>query len=167
MKVMTVKNDNTNNSTDSLKKTVLFVCVHNSGRSQMAEAFFNQLAQGKTRAVSAGTRPAAHTDRNVTAAMREIGIDISSQRPKALTLEMMEMADRVITMGCGVAETCPASFVPMEDWQLDDPEGRSLEEVRVIRDTIRAHVEKLVGEVLGTYPENNGDPTHNKEKIKI
>ena len=170
MKVMTMKTVKKNSKTNPTKakvKTVLFVCVHNSGRSQMAEALFNYLVQSKARAISAGTRPAAHTDRNVTAAMKEIGIDISYQRPKALTLEMMEMADRVITMGCGVAETCPASFVPTEDWQLDDPEGRSLEEVRVIRDTIRAHVEKLVGEVLGTYPENNGHPPHNKEKIKI
>jgi arsenate reductase len=167
MKVMTmktVKKNNKKNQPDTKLKTVLFICVHNSGRSQMAEAIFNYLAQGKARAISAGTRPAVHTDRNVTAAMKEIGIDISSQRPKALTLEMMEAAGRVITMGCGVAETCPASFVPTEDWQLDDPEGRSLEEVRIIRDTIRADVEKLVGEVLGTSPENNGAPPHNKEQ---
>ena len=167
MKMMTMKTkkkiSNTNPNHTKIK-TVLLICVHNSGRSQMAEALFNYMAQGKARAISAGTRPAAHTDRNVTAAMKEIGIDISSQRPKALTIEMINAADRVITMGCGVAETCPASLVPTEDWQLDDPEGRSLEEIRVIRDTIRTHVEKLVGEVLDASPENNGEPPHNKEQ---
>ena len=132
------------------KKTVLFVCVHNAGRSQMAEAFFNRLAAGKAVAISAGTRPAAHMDKGVVTAMGEIGIDISDQRPKALTLEMMEAADRVITMGCGVEETCPASFVPTEDWQLDDPEGRSPAEVRKIRDDIRDRVAGLYRELQVT-----------------
>ena len=113
----------------------------------MAEAFFNQMAKGKATAVSAGTRPAVHTDKGVVKAMREIGIDVSKQKPKALTLEMMEKADRVITMGCGVSETCPASFVPTEDWELDDPEGKSPEEIRKIRDTIRDRVETLVKEL--------------------
>jgi len=112
----------------------------------MAEALFSKMANSKAVAISAGTRPAAHLDRNVVEAMREIGIDISQQRPKGLTLEMMQKPDRVISMGCGVEETCPASFVPTEDWELDDPEGRSLDEVRMIRDTIRARVETLVKE---------------------
>ncbi len=129
-------------------KTVLFVCVHNSGRSQMAEAFFNELAGGKARAVSAGTQPAEHVNSTVAAAMKEIGLDISQRRPKALNFEMMEKADRAITMGCDVEETCPASFVPTEDWQLDDPEGKSVEKVREIRDTIRARVEALVKEMV-------------------
>ena len=114
----------------------------------MAEAFFNQMAKGKATAVSAGTKPAVHTDKGVVKAMREIGIDVSKQKPKALTLEMMEKADRVITMGCGVSETCPASFAPTEDWELDDPEGRSPEEIIKIRDTIRDRVETLVKELL-------------------
>jgi len=114
----------------------------------MAEAFFNQMAAGKAVATSAGTRPAAQVNPTVIAAMREVGIDISRQRPKALTLEMLESADRVITMGCSVEETCPASFVPTEDWELDDPEGKSLEEVRKIRDAIKDHVETLVKELL-------------------
>jgi arsenate reductase (thioredoxin) len=129
-------------------KTVLFVCVHNSGRSQMAEVFFNALAGAKARAVSAGTKPADRVNSTVAAAMKEIGIDISRRRPQALTFEMIEKADRVVTMGCGVEETCPASFAPTEDWQLDDPEGRPLAEVRKIRDDIKARVEKLVREVL-------------------
>ena len=127
-------------------KKVLFVCVHNSGRSQMAEAFFNKMTNSKAVAISAGTRPSAHIDHNVVEAMLEISIDIRQQRPKPLTLEMMESADRVITMGCGVEETCPASFIPTEDWELDDPEGKSIEEIRKIRDTIRDRVETLVKE---------------------
>lgn len=125
-------------------KTVLFVCVHNSGRSQMAEAFFNRIAGGGIKAVSAGTKPAEDINPLVVQAMSELGIDISEQRPKALTLELMEQADRAITMGCGVEETCPASFVPTENWELDDPEGKTLEEIRKIRDDIKARVEDLV-----------------------
>ena len=112
----------------------------------MAEAFINQMAKGKVKAISAGTKPATHTDKGVVKVMREIGIDVSKQKPKALTMEMMEKSDHVITMGCGVQETCPASFVPTDDWELDDPEGRSLEEIRKIRDTIRDRVERLVKE---------------------
>jgi arsenate reductase len=128
-------------------KKILFVCVHNSGRSQMAEAFFNQLAKSKARAVSAGTQPAAQVNPTVVAAMRELGMEIGNQKPKSLTLEMMESADRVITMGCNVAETCPASFIPTEDWELDDPEGKSIEETRQIRDQIKRRVEVLVKEL--------------------
>ena len=112
----------------------------------MAEAFFNQMAKGKVKAISAGTKPAAHTDKGVVKAMREIGIDVSKQKPKALTMEMIEKADRGITMGCGVEDACPASFVPTGDWELDDPEGKSMEEIRKIRDTIRDRVETLLKE---------------------
>ncbi|MFH0941873.1 MAG: arsenate reductase ArsC [Chloroflexota bacterium] len=125
-------------------KKVLFVCVHNSGRSQMAEAFFNQMAGGAVTAISAGTRPAAHIDRGVVEAMREVGIDISDRRPKRLTHQMLESADRVITMGCGTAETCPASLIPAEDWELSDPEGKSPDEIRKIRDSIQARVGALL-----------------------
>ena len=83
----------------------------------MAEALFNQLAKGKAAAISAGTTPASHTDRSVVEAMFEIGIDISNQWPKLLVPEMLENADRVITMGCGAEKACPASFVPVEDWE--------------------------------------------------
>ena len=130
-----------------MMKNVLFVCVHNAGRSQMAEAFFNRMANGSARAASAGTRPAAHKDKGVVEAMSEIGIDIRAQKPKALTIEMIENADRVITMGCGVEETCPASFVPTENWELDDPEGKSPDEIRKIRDEIKTRVEVLVKEL--------------------
>ena len=127
-------------------KKILFVCVHNSGRSQMAEAFFNKLAKGKAVAISAGTQPARQVNPTVIAAMREVGIEIGNQKPKSLTLEMLESADRVITMGCNVAEVCPASFVPTEDWQLADPEGKPIDTVRQIRDQIKARVEALVNE---------------------
>ena len=121
-------------------RMVLFVCVGNAGRSQMAEAFFNQAAGGKARAISAGTRPAEAIDPIAVQAMQEIGIDISGNKPKALTMEMLEQADRVITMGCGVEGVCPASFVETEDWQLEDPKGKPIEEVRRIRDDIRTRI---------------------------
>ncbi len=123
---------------------MLFVCVGNSGRSQMAEAFFNQAAGSKARAISAGTKPAGAVDPNTVAVMREVGIDISAARPKALTMEMLDQASRVVTMGCGVEGVCPASLVETEDWQLEDPKGKPIEEVRRIRDEIRAKVMKLL-----------------------
>ncbi len=125
-------------------KTVLFVCVGNSGRSQMAEAFLNDLVNGKARAISAGTKPASAVDPRTIEVMREVGIDISAARPKALTMEMLEQADRVVTMGCGTEGVCPASFVETEDWQLEDPKGKSLEEVRRIRDEIKTRVTRLL-----------------------
>ncbi|MBI2836168.1 MAG: arsenate reductase ArsC [Chloroflexi bacterium] len=127
-------------------KTVLFVCVHNSGRSKMAEALFNRLAAGRAIALSAGTQPGDSVNPVVVEAMREVGIDISGSLPKALTPEMMEQADRIITMGCGTdAEAvCPASFIETEDWALEDPHGKPLEQVRAIRDEISARVEKLI-----------------------
>ena len=125
-------------------KTVLFVCIHNSGRSQMAEALFNRLGKGKVRALSAGTNPGTAVDPSVIEVMREIGIDIGDSRPKALTLEMVEQADKVITMGCGVEGVCPATFVETEDWELEDPKGKTLDEVRKIRDDIRAKVIDLL-----------------------
>ena len=128
-------------------KTVLFVCVHNSGRSQMAEAFFNQLVKGKARALSAGTDPADAIDTTVVEAMREVGIDISGSKPKALTLKMVEQANRVITMGCGVEDVCPATFIETEDWELEQPRGKPLEKVREIREEIKARVIKMLKEI--------------------
>ena len=129
-------------------KTVLFVCVHNAGRSQMAEAFFKRLAAGRARAISAGTMPAERVHPEVVAAMAEVGIDLSRQRPKLLTPEMIEEASRIITMGCSVEEVCPAVFVPSDDWELEDPKGQPIEKVRAIRDEIRRRVEALVGEMV-------------------
>ena len=127
-------------------KTVLFVCVGNAGRSQMAEAFFNRLANGRARAISAGTKPAGAVDAQTIEVMREVGIDISRAKPKALTMEMLDQADRVVTLGCGVEGVCPASFVETEDWQLEDPKGKSIEEVRRIRDEIMNRVGMMLDE---------------------
>ncbi len=132
-----------------MSKTVVFVCVHNSGRSQMAEAFFNQIAQGNAIAISAGTQPTDKVNPVVVEAMQESGIDISGNKPKMLTMEMVEKADKMITMGCGAdaGGLCPASFIETEDWALEDPKGKSLEQVRIIRDEIKKRVEKLVKEM--------------------
>lgn len=128
-------------------KKILFVCVHNAGRSQMAEAFLNNYAKGKAQAFSAGTHYASHIDHTVIEAMKEVGIDISNKRPKMLTLEMLGVADKVISMGCGVEGVCPATYVPTEDWQLEDPEGKPIEQVRAIRDEIGIKVKKLIEEI--------------------
>jgi protein-tyrosine-phosphatase len=130
-------------------KIVLFVCVHNSGRSQMAEAFFNHMAKDKAQAYSAGTQPADKVNPAAVKAMREVGIDISGNKPKALTMDMVEKAHRMITMGCGAeAEVvCPASFIETEDWALEDPKGKTLEQVRKIRDEIKERVIRLLAEL--------------------
>ena len=128
---------------------VLFVCVHNAGRSQMAKAWFNAIAQEQGlhfRAESAGTEPAQQVHSNVVEVMHEAGLNLSNERPKLLTNELIEKAGRVITMGCAVdSATCPAVFLKdVEDWGLPDPRDRGVEEVRGIRDTIRRKVEALV-----------------------
>ncbi|MBN9621487.1 MAG: arsenate reductase ArsC [Actinobacteria bacterium] len=121
---------------------VLFVCTQNAGRSQMAEAFFTRAGPKDLRAESAGQLPAKEVHPAVVEAMAEVGIDISGRIPKKLTVEMQLHADWAITLACG--GTCP--YVPsiVEDWKVADPAGKSLEEVRVIRDDIRARVERLL-----------------------
>jgi arsenate reductase len=125
-------------------KTILFVCVHNSGRSQTAAAYLNRLAGDKARAISAGTEPSESVNLTVAKAMAEEGIDISKNKPTLLTREMMQKADRVITMGCTDAGSCPVHLVPMDDWGLPDPKGKSLETVRRIRDNIKQRVIGLI-----------------------
>lgn len=128
-------------------KKVIFVCIHNSGRSQMAEAFARRLGEGVLAAESAGTEPGTSLNAAAVAAMEEIGYDMSSHHPKVMTPEMVASADRIITMGCGVdAGTCPAVFVPSEDWGLDDPKDQPIEKVRLIRDEIKFRVENLIRE---------------------
>lgn len=123
--------------------TVLFACVHNAGRSQIAAAFFNALADpARARAVSAGTQPAERVHPEVVAAMKEAGLDLSAAKPQKLTPELAAGARLLVTMGCG--ESCPViPGVPVEDWPLADPRGRSIEAVRTIRDDIRRRVEDL------------------------
>ena len=125
-------------------KKVIFACVHNAGRSQMAAAFFNALADpGVARAVSAGTNPGERVHPEVVVAMREAGIDLSSAEPRMLTADIAKDADVLVTMGCG--EACPHVAGPRrEDWPLDDPKGRPSEEVRRIRDEVRERVARLV-----------------------
>lgn len=129
-------------------KKVVFVCVHNSGRSQMAEAFAKRLGEGKILAESAGTQPADALNPTAVQAMQEIGYDMSAHYPKLMTPETVNSADKIITMGCGVdAGTCPAVFVPSEDWGLEDPKGQPIEKVREIRDEIKRRVEALIAEM--------------------
>ena len=128
---------------------VLFVCVHNAGRSQMAKALFNALALRRglsLKAESAGTEPAPQVHDNVIDAMHELGLDLSTERPKLLDNDTVKQARRVITMGCGIhSESCPAIFIKdVEDWGLPDPKGRSMEEVRAIRDVIDRKIEGLM-----------------------
>jgi protein-tyrosine-phosphatase len=113
----------------------------------MAEAFLNQMAKGKGKAKSAGTRPARRLDDNVIEIMWEAGIEISRQRPKLLTPKLLNWADRVITMGCGVGEVCPATFVEAEDWAIEDPEDKPVEKLREIRDETKSRVTRLLDEL--------------------
>ena len=131
-----------------LKPSVLFVCVHNAGRSQMAAGFMEHLAQGAIQVLSAGSAPKDAINPVAVAAMAEVGIDIANNTPKILTVDAVQASDVVITMGCG--DTCP--YFPgkrYEDWVLADPAGKGIEEVRVIRDEIKARVAALVSELLG------------------
>jgi arsenate reductase (thioredoxin) len=125
---------------------VLFVCLHNAGRSQMSAALFERAAQGRHRALSAGTTPAERVHPEVVEVMGELGIDLSGNQPQKLTRELAERADVVVTMGCG--DECP--YIPGKrylDWELEDPKGRPLEEVRATRDDIQRRVEALAAEL--------------------
>ena len=132
----------------SERPTVLFVCVHNAGRSQMAAGFLRHLASDRIEVLSAGSEPAGTVNPAAVAVMAEVGIDLARATPTILTDGMVREADVVVTMGCG--DACP--FYPgkrYEDWKLDDPAGQAAEAVRPIRDEIRAHVEALVADLLG------------------
>ncbi|MEY3355005.1 MAG: hypothetical protein RLZZ302_560 [Actinomycetota bacterium] len=131
----------------SLKPTVLFVCVHNAGRSQMAAGFMKTLGADRVEVLSAGSAPKDSINPIAVEAMKEVGIDISNNVPKVLTPEAVQESDAVITMGCG--DACP--FYPgkrYEDWVLDDPAGQGIESVRIIRDDIKKRVEQLLSELL-------------------
>jgi len=123
-------------------RCVLFVCVKNAGRSQMAAALFNRYATASARAESAGTRPATRVHPEVVAAMREVGIDLEANTPQRMTPELAAGVDRVVTMGCG--DECPVVRAPVEDWGLPDPAGEPIEAVRAIRDEIDARVRALL-----------------------
>jgi arsenate reductase (thioredoxin) len=128
--------------------TALFVCLHNAGRSQMSQALFERAAEGRHRGLSAGTTPADRVHPEVVEVMRELGVELADREPKLLTRELAEQADVVVTMGCG--DECP--YIPGRryiDWDLEDPKGRPLDEVRATRDDIDRRVRGLVEELDG------------------
>lgn len=134
-------------ATTSTKPSVLFVCVHNAGRSQMAAGFLRDIAGDRIEVRSAGSMPADQINPTAVEAMGELGIDITAEQPKVLTTEAVQASDVVITMGCG--DACP--FFPgkrYEDWKLEDPAGQGIDAVRPIRDDIRARIQQLVAELL-------------------
>ena len=137
------------------KPSVLFVCVHNAGRSQMAAAYLTHLAHGAIEVRSAGSQPAEQVNPAAVEAMREEGIDISAELPKVLTTDAVKDSDVVVTMGCG--DECP--FFPgkrYEDWVLEDPAGKGVESVRPIRDEIKGRIQQLISELLpATHPDAN------------
>lgn len=131
------------------KPTVLFVCVHNAGRSQMAAGYLQHLAGDRIQVLSAGSEPADQVNPIAVEAMREEGIDVTGERPKVLTTDAVRRSDVVVTMGCG--DACP--FFPgkrYEDWTLDDPAGQPIEAVRPIRDEIKRRVEALIADLAPT-----------------
>ena len=126
-------------------QTILFVCVENAGRSQMAEGFFKKYAPSNFMAISAGTKPASKINPIIVEAMKEVGIDISSQKSKDITEDMMRNSLKIVNMGCMEKESCPTLFLyNVVDWNLEDPKGKSIEDVRPIRDEIKLRVKELV-----------------------
>lgn len=137
---------------------VLFVCVHNAGRSQMAAGWLSRLAGDRVEVRSAGSEPAERVNPVAVAAMAELGVDITAGRPERLTVDAVRQADVVVTMGCG--DSCPVfPGKRYEDWDLPDPAGRPLDAVRPIRDEIRSRVEQLVSELLAPGVRRDGGRT--------
>lgn len=132
-------------------RIILFVCVHNAGRSQMAEAILNDASAKRgldIKGVSAGTSAGQAVNPQAKLAVEELGISMAVAQPKQLTSELIKIADKIITMGCGVnAAECPAGFLVTEDWGLDDPAGQPIETVRAIRDQIRDRIDALLNEI--------------------
>ena len=130
-------------------KRILFVCVENAGRSQMAEAFANHYGKGKISATSAGIKLADDVNPTVVKVMKEKGIDISTNRPKLATPQMVEEADLIVTMGCGTKDLCPGPFFKTTvDWGLEDPKDKPIEKVREIRDDIERKVKTLLDQTI-------------------
>lgn len=137
------------------EKTILFVCVENAGRSQIAEGFFNKHAPEGYKAISAGTKPVSQINPIAIDVMKEVGIDISDQKSKDITEEMMRNSTKIVNMGCMERESCPTLFLHnLIDWNMVDPKGKSLEKVREIRDEIEQRVKELVADL-------------NKQKINV
>jgi arsenate reductase (thioredoxin) len=140
------KSKTSNNNKDA--KTILFVCVENAGRSQMAEGFFKKYVPNGFKTLSAGTKPVYQLNPIVVEAMKEVGIDISKQKSKELTDEMIRDSENVVIMGCMEKNFCPTMWLPkVIEWGLEDPKGQSIEKVREIRDEIEQRVKELVAEI--------------------
>jgi arsenate reductase (thioredoxin) len=138
------------------KKTVLFVCVQNAGRSQIAEAFFRKYAPNNYEALSAGTEPAGNLNPLALEAMKEVGVEIGKQRPKIITEDMIRQSTARVNMGCIQRESCPALFIhDVIDWNIEDPKGKSIEKVREIRDVIDSRVKELVASLIQTSRKIN------------
>ena len=146
------------NSAQDQRPEVLFVCVHNAGRSQMAAALLSSLSGGRVIAMSAGTMPADHVHSEVAEAMRELGMEVGDATLELVTEEMLEGADRVVTMGCNVDDACPGAVFQSEDWGLPDPKGRPMDETRAIRETIRDRVLGLLEELGVPAQDQAGAP---------
>ena len=129
-------------------KNVLFVCVENTGRSQMAEAFFKKYAKNQFNVISAGTSPSSHLNPVVVSVMNELGIDLENQKPQLLSSSMIENSNKIVNMGCMDKESCSSLFVKrVDDWNIDDPKGKSIENVRKIRDQIKNDVLNLLNSI--------------------
>lgn len=129
-------------------KNVLFVCVENTGRSQMAEAFFKKYAQNQFNVISAGTSPSSHLNPVVVSVMNELGIDLENQKPQLLSSSMIENSNKTVNMGCMDKESYPSLFVKdVDDWNIEDPKGKSIEDVRKIRDQIKNDVLNLLNSI--------------------
>jgi protein-tyrosine-phosphatase len=138
------------------KKTILFVCVENVGRSQMAEGFFKKYAPEGFVPASAGTKPISQINPLAIQVMNEIGIDISKQKPKDLSEDMMRNSDKIINMGCMDNNFCPTLFIPkVIDWGIEDPKGKQIEQVREIRDEIERRIKELATDISVAEEENN------------
>jgi len=129
-------------------KNVLFVCVENTGRSQMAEAFFKKYAKNQFNVISAGTSPSSHLNPVVVSVMNELGIDLENQKPQLISSSMIENSNKTVNMGCMDKESCPSLFVKdVDDWNIKDPKGKSIEDVRKIRDQIKNDVLNLLNSI--------------------
>jgi arsenate reductase len=132
----------------NLPKNILFVCVENAGRSQMAEAFFKKYAKNQFHVISAGTSPSSHLNPVVVLVMNELGIDLENQKPQLLSSSMIENSNKTVNMGCMDKESCPSLFVKdVDDWNIEDPKGKSIEDVRKIRDQIKNDVLNLLNSI--------------------
>ena len=129
-------------------KNILFVCVENAGRSQMAEAFFKKYAKNQFHVISAGTSPSSHLNPVVVSVMNELGIDLKNQKPQLLSSSMIKNSNKTVNMGCMDKESCPSLFVKdVDDWNIEDPKGKSIEDVRKIRDQIKNHILNLLNSI--------------------